>query len=768
MLVPTPHDHGFDYMLPEGIALPAGALVEVNFTGRTLVGLVLGAGKSTLAAAKIKPVLRVLELPAYTPAMLAWLKFMAEYTLAPLGLVFGLTAAAAAAKTTRSAYKPPVFTPNMAVLSPEQKQAADTIIAGKAGEIFVLDGITGSGKTEVYFAAIAAVLSGECLVPSASPLLLPPLAGGEKVSESTRVAEGEPRSEGVANAVGEGRRDAPLERAAQTLILLPEIALTHQWLSRFRAAFGAKPVVWHSGMSPAARTRAWQTVVRGEAPVVVGARSALCLPFANLTLLIVDEEHDASYKQDDGVLYHARDMAVARAKHEGAVCVLASATPSLETVLNVEQGKYRALHLPERHGGAQLPEVSCIDMRLETLERDQFISPTLRNAVLETLARGEQALLFMNRRGYAPLTLCRACGHRFECPHCSAWMVTHRKGVAHKSEDTVRSALSRAASEAQRGGLGAIPCPQHAKNAHEILLCHHCGHKEPAPTCCPACGADETKLAACGPGVERIAEEVARWGIWNNENEDSMSEPALSHAHGGGQQAEVGANIKNYANAKNYIVLSSDSPPDEATMQQIIAGEIPLLIGTQMVAKGHHFPHLTLVGVVDADLGLDGGDLRVSERAYQMLHQLAGRAGRAEKPGRVLLQTYQPEHKVMVALAHSQAPNNPLLETEKTMRAAGNWPPYGQLAAILLDGPNALSVLKAGQSLVRRAPTDTRLSILGPAPAPMSKLKGQFRYRILVKATREVQLQKTLRAWLADAAFKGVRIKLDVNPYAFM
>jgi len=510
----------------------------------------------------------------------------------------------------------------------------------------LLDGVTGSGKTEVYFYAIA---------------------------------------EAVA-------------RGQQVLVLLPEIALTHQWFARFEQTFGAQPTAWHSRMTPVAKARAWQAVARGAAPVVVGARSALFLPFKNLGLIIVDEEHDPSYKQEDGVLYHARDMAVVRAHFEQIPIVLASATPSLETLENVKNGKYETLHLPERFGSAGLPSVELVDMRIHPPERGNFLSPLVRAEMLATLARGEQVLLFLNRRGYAPLMLCRACGHRFQCSHCSAWLVVHGKNR---------------------------------------LECHHCGHRETMPQTCPSCHAEHDKLAACGPGVERIAEEARDMFA----DVDGVEMPTLA-------------------------VLSSDESIALETWNQIERGEVDILVGTQMVAKGHHFPRLTFVVVVDADVGLSGADLRAGERSYQLLHQLAGRAGRGALAGKVFIQTYEPDHPVMKSLcAHDR---DKLMALEAKERKAGAWPPFGQLAAILLDGVNEANVRAAGQQLAKSAPADDRLTVLGPAPAPLSKLRGQYRYRLLVKAAPGIHLQRTLRGWLSAQKFSGVRIKIDVNPYYFM
>lgn len=648
IILPNATSGGFDYLCPADV--PAGTLAEINMRGRSYIGMITDAHQRGFDASKCKPITRVLDTPAYTKSFRDWLAFVSEFTLAPLGSVLALTGMKIAATLPKKPLSSQAFSPVLPTLSSEQHAAYEATM--HATKPVVLHGVTGSGKTEIYFHAIA-----------------------ERLKQNP---------------------------SAQILVLLPEIGLTHQWLSRFEQAFGAPPACWHSGMNASKKKAVWHGVAQGCARVVVGARSALFLPFANLDLIVVDEEHDSTYKQDDGVLYQARDMAVARAKFEGAAIVLASATPSLETRYNIEQGRYEEVKIGVRHGGATLPDISLIDMRLETLDSGCFISPSLRAAMAETLASGDQVLLFLNRRGYAPLMLCRGCGHRFMCPSCSAWLVLHTH--------------------------------------NNTMQCHHCGHREAPPVACPSCGADKEKLVACGPGVERIEEEVrALFPELNNEND--------------------------------IQVFSSDAPPDETGWMGTISGKTRIIIGTQMLAKGHHFPHLTLVGVIDTDMGLSGGDLRASEHTYQLLQQLAGRAGREQKKGRVLLQSYAPENAVIEAL--HQGNHDAFSAEELEVRRRGSWPPYGSLAAIILDGKNESAVRAAGFALMRCAPVDGRFRVLGPAPAPLSKLKGQYRYRLLVKAARDIHLQRTLRAWLKDtealsAATKSVRIKIDVNPYYFL
>jgi primosomal protein N' (replication factor Y) len=572
-------------------------------------------------------------------------------TGAAAAVVAGLRAAGAVRAVVLappSRFAPPDLGPTRLPLSPDQERAAarlrDQVARGDYSAT-VLDGVTGSGKTEVYFEAIAEALA----------------------------------------------------RGRQVLVLLPEIVLSAQWLDRFESRFGAAPALWHSELGPAVRRHTWRAVAEGGARVVVGARSALFLPFADLGLIVVDEEHDTSYKQEDGVFYNARDMGVLRGHLGGIPVLLVSATPSLETVVNVERGRYGRVHLPDRIGHAMLPEVALVDLRQSPPERGRWLAPPLDAAVRETLAAGEQVLLFLNRRGYAPLTLCRACGHRLQCPNCSAWLVEHR--------------------------------------ATDRLDCHHCGFALRLPPACPNCAAEGT-WAACGPGVERVAEEVARY----------------------------------FPDARLRI-MASDTMGGPAAARELIAAvaehRIDVLIGTQVIAKGHHFPLLTLVGVIDADLGLTGGDLRAAERTHQLLTQVSGRAGRGDRPGRVLLQTFMPEHPVMTALACGT--RDEFLETEKRERERARMPPYGRLAAVIVSGPQQSEVDASARALGRVRPVGDGIEVLGPAPAAMSLLRGRHRRRFLVKAERGFDIQGAIRGWLALVRpGKDVRMQVDIDPMSFL
>jgi primosomal protein N' (replication factor Y) len=533
-------------------------------------------------------------------------------------------------------------------LSPDQRAAAATLVDDVTAHRFqptLLDGVTGSGKTEVYFEAIAA-------------------------------------------AIRDGR---------QTLVMLPEIALTEPFLTRFAARFGCAPVAWHSGLRQSQRRRAWRAITSGEALVTVGARSSLFLPYANLGLIVIDEAHETSFKQEEGVHYHARDVAVMRGKFEMCPVVLASATPAIETRQQVEIGRYAELKLPGRWGAAELPSIQAIDLLQEPPERGRWIAPRLLKAMEETLERGEQSLLFLNRRGYAPLTLCRTCGHRFQCPNCTAWMVEHR--LVHR------------------------------------LACHHCGHVEPVPRACPECGNEDT-LVAVGPGVERIADEVR----------------AL------------------FPEAKVAVITSDTiwSPAKAAEfVARMEAHDIDIIVGTQLVTKGYHFPNLTLVGVIDADLGLGGGDLRASERTFQQIMQVSGRAGRGAKPGHVYIQTHSPDAQVMRALVTGDAEAFYAAETESRREAGA--PPFGRFAGIVVSSEDQAAAHDIARLIGRTAPEIDGMQVYGPAPAPLAMLRGRHRYRLLVHARRALDVQDVIRAWLGALAWPAkVRVVVDVDPYSFV
>ena len=654
VLLPGALSHGFDYAVPEAMAVAPGDYVRVPFGSRETAGVVWGEG--TRGGGALKSVIEhYAHLPPMAGEMRAFIDWVSWYTCSARGAVLKMALPLPEALKPPSARElppamPPVAAETARELSEDQLRA-EAALAARLGHGFsatLLDGVTGSGKTEVYFDLIARLLE---------------------------------------------------DAQAQILVLLPEISLSIQWLSRFAARFGAEPHVWHSGLTPARRKHTWRAVAQGQARVVVGARSALFLPFRRLALIVVDEEHDGSYKQEEGVIYHARDMSVARARLEKIPLLLVSATPSLETYYNVLSGRYGAQHLHLRHAGAAFPAMHMIDMRHSPLARGAFIAEPLRAALAETLARGHQSMLFLNRRGYAPLVLCRACGHRFQCPQCSAWLVLHKGGAA------------------------------------ERMQCHHCGYALPPPAACPACHA-EGSLHACGPGVERIAEEAASF---------------LPQAR--------------------LCVLASDSLESHTALQARIEamerGEVDVLIGTQMIAKGHHFDKLALVGVVDADLGLSGGDLRAGERTYQLLHQLSGRAGREEVAGQVLLQSFDPDQPVLQALLRGDRDAFMALDLEE--RRCAQMPPFIRLASLIVEGAQEEATSRLARELARAAPAMEEVCVLGPAPAPLFRLRGKYRFRLLVKAERQVNLQQVIHDWLAPFKLpSSLRVKIDIDPYSFL
>ncbi len=710
VLLPLPLPGPYDY-LGEGLA--PGDIVEVPLGRRVSAGVVWDGGPGGVEARRLKPVARRFDAPPMRLPLRRFIARVANYTLSPPGAVLRMALSVPAAlepPQPRRAWRAAASIPEGVRLTPRRRLVLDLLsAAGTALTAAEVARKTGAGP---------GVLKGLAALGAVEPAARPPRpAFGCPDPAHGRVAL-TPEQAGAASALGgagfrvsllegvagSGKTEVYFEAVAaalkggrQALILLPEIALTAQWMRRFEARFGARPLAWHSDLPPGERRTGWRAIAEGRARVVVGARSALFLPFPALGLIVVDEEHEPAFKQEDGVAYHARDMAVLRARLEDIPAILASATPSLESDGNARAGRYRHLRLAERYRRAAMPEVALIDLRRDPPERGRWLSPALEAALRTALDAGEQALLFLNRRGYAPLTLCRACGHRLECRDCSAWLVEHRLAGR--------------------------------------LQCHHCGFAGPPPAACPACGAEDS-LTACGPGVERIAEEAAalfpdaRTGVFSS---DSVRGP---HA-----AAEFVARVE--------------------------AREIDLIIGTQLAAKGHHFPWLTAVGVVDGDLGLAGGDLRASERTHQLLTQVAGRAGRAERPGRVLVQTWQPENPVMQALAAGD--REAFLAAEREGRQAAGMPPFGRLAALILASRDAAAVEAAAYMLARAAPADGPADVFGPAPAPLALLRGRYRWRLLLKAPRGCPVQPILRAWLGSVTLPArVSLQIDIDPHSFM
>lgn len=718
VLLPLPFSELFDYKIDGDAVL--GEIVRVHFGREVQIGVVWKIGKSAkIDDVKIKPIMERINLPFLSLDLRRFVEFVAGYNMAPLGMVLkmvlsakgvfedpkmnvlyelsGKTLAEAKLKNSDARWRvinllkemplnrqeiavgagvgqsvikamidagvlspllieqkrqfgKPIIGFQKVKLTSEQQAAADDLCkkVGNGFRVTLLNGVTGSGKTEVYF-------------------------------------------EAVAEAINQGK---------QVLIMVPEIGLTSQWLGRFKKRFGVAPAKWHSALGMRERTETWKAIAEGEAQVVVGARSALFLPYADLGLIVVDESHDQSFKQEDVVNYQGRDMAVVRAKIEQIPIILATATPDLETVVNVENGKYDELILKSRYAEAVLPEIKIIDLKTDKPLKGawgaSWLAPTLVEQIKENIDKGEQTMLFLNRRGYAPLIICRDCGYRIQCPNCTAWLTEHRKA--------------------------------------KKLVCHHCGFMTQTPECCPDCHS-ESGLTACGPGVERVAEEIKyRFPL---------------------------ARVK---------VLSSDFTTNFKEIMTVIKemerGEIDILIGTQILAKGHHFPALTLVGIVDADLGLMGGDLRAAERTFQLLSQVSGRAGRGEKKGTVYVQTLYPENAVLQALVKGDSSS--FLNLEKKSRKMLKMPPFGKLASIIVSGTNPDNTQRVAQWLGQTAFNDDKVITLGPAPAPIFMLRNKYRYRLLLKTAKNIPIQEVLRQWLAKVKIpNGVRVETDIDPYSF-
>lgn len=721
VVLPVALDQTYDYLVVPELDVAPGMFVKVPFGPQVRTGVVwdkqIGGSDKPVDPKKMKSIQDCLDVPPLPALSLRFAEWIARYTLSDLGMVLRMMMSAPAAfepvkpkfgvkrvagapvparmtearqrvldvaddREVRSkarlaedaacstavinglvkagvlvecALPAPVFAqPRFdyaeVVFEGDQHAAVHAMVSAVDGGTFsttLVDGVTGSGKTEVYFEAVARAI----------------------------------------------------ERGHQALIMLPEIALTSQFIGRFEARFGVRPVEWHSAISAPERGRIWRAVATGEARIVVGARSALFLPYADLGLIVVDEEHDTGFKQDDRVHYQARDMAVVRGSLGDIPVILASATPSIESHVNARHGRYRHVALTSRYSGAAMPDVTAIDLRQQAPETGKWLSPKLVQEIETALSEQQQTLLFLNRRGYAPLTLCRSCGHRVECPQCTAWLVEHR--FRHR------------------------------------LHCHHCGFALPIPKKCPKC-AGEDSLVACGPGVERVAEEVG----------------------------------ERFPNAQ-LALLSSDLVPGMKELRSLIArieaGEADIIIGTQIVAKGHHFPNLALVGIVDGDLGLAlGADPRAGERTFQLLHQVTGRAGRAAAKGRGFVQTYMPEHPVMQAIVSGD--REAFLDKEIAMRERGGLPPFGRLVALIISARDKTEAEHYARAVARAAPLAERLTVLGPAEAPIAIVRGRHRWRLLVKAPKDLDVQAYCRQWLANVPVaKGdLRLTIDVDPYSFL
>ncbi len=716
VLTTQPLNRTLDYRAPEG-GCHLGAFVEVPLGPRKVPGVVWGPGRGDFDLSRVRSVIRVLDVAPMRAEMQEFLIRAGDYTLTPLPAMLRLATRAPGLgdpPSMRKVYRPGNQLPDRMT---DARRRVLGVLDEYGGLSFTLKELSDhAGVTPSVvkgLVKLGAVREEDTPRDLPYPHLDPELPGAELTADQAAAAEAlrsgiRARDFGATllrGVTGSGKTEVYLEAVAETLrqgrqalVLLPEIALTEEFLRRISARFGAMPAEWHSGVTMTERRRAWKMLGQGGCEVVVGARSALYLPFRDLGLIVVDEEHDSSYKQEDGVLYNARDMAVLRASICGAQVVLASATPSLESGTNAESGKYARLDLTTRFGPAVMPELRAIDMRVEALPGNRWVSPTLQAAVKARLEKGEQSLLFLNRRGYAPVTICRACGHQVGCAHCDARMVEHR--------------------------------------FLERLMCHQCGETTPIPSVCPACEAED-KLAVVGPGVERLAEETT----------------ALF------PEARI-------------ATLSSDLFGSARALKEQIAeiaeGAADIVIGTQLVAKGHNFKHLTLVGVIDADLGLQGSDLRAAERTFQLMRQVAGRAGRAEAPGTALLQTFQPEHPVIRAILAGDEEG--FWRAEAREREAAGVPPYGRMVGIVLSSTDAQEAFDVATHLARNDAPIRRAGaqVFGPAPAPVARIRGRHRVRLLVKGPKGVALQPAVARWVAQARGSNqLRLTIDIDPQSF-
>ncbi|MCE6967712.1 primosomal protein N' [Cereibacter sphaeroides] len=718
VLTTEPLGRVLDYRAPEG-GCGAGDFVEVPLGPRRVLGVVWGPGEGSFDAEKLRSVARVLDAAPMREEMRLFLVRAADYTLTPLAAMLRLATRAPGLgepPSTRRVYRLAGAEPQR--VTEARLRVLDALAAHDGAPLTLAELLAEAGVTS---SVVKGLVKAGAILEEDAPRDLPyPRLDPDRAAvrlEGDQVAAAEALVAAVAadaygttllkGVTGSGKTEVYLEavaealrRGRQALVLLPEIALTSEFLTRVEARFGARPAEWHSGVTSTERRRLWRMVAEGGAQVVVGARSALFLPFRDLGLIVVDEEHDTSYKQEEGALYSARDMAVLRASICGCPVVLASATPSLESWVNADQGKYARLDLGARFGAAELPEMRTIDMRAEKLPATRWLSEVLARSVEARIARGEQSLLFLNRRGYAPVTICRACGHQIGCDHCDARMVEHR--------------------------------------FQKRLVCHQCGDTKPMPEACPACKV-EGRMAPVGPGVERLAEEVAA----------------------------------RFPSAR-VAVLSSDLFGSARALKEQIAaiaeGGADIIIGTQIVAKGHNFPLLTLVGVIDADLGLQGSDLRAAERTFQLVRQVAGRAGRmAGRRGVALVQTYQPEHPVIRAILGGD--EEAFWRAEAEERRVAGMPPFGRLAGIILSGPEVAPVFDLGGVLARNDAPLRRIGaqVFGPAPAPIARVRGRHRVRLLVKAPKGAPLQAAIAEWLAPVKLPAnLRLAVDIDPQSFL
>lgn len=701
----------YSYRVPHGALVQRGSIVVVPLGPRPTIGVVWGRPKDMVAHNRLKEISHIYDAPPLSDELMRLVDWVAKYNLAAPGMVLrGVLRSTEALEPEKPIFAYRLEGPEPERMTDARHRVLEILGDGMAWHKAALVGASGVSPSVIEGLVKAGTLQKVELPPppvveTPDPDYAPPkLNGGQQAAleqfKAMDAGFGVALLDGV---TGSGKTEVFFEAVAETLragkqalILLPEIALTHTFLNRFTERFGTKPAEWHSDMTPVQRRQVWRGVLKGTVRAVVGARSALFLPFHELGLLVLDEEHDGAFKQSDGVNYHARDMAVVRANLCGAKVILASATPSVESRNNANQGRYTHIVMGSRFADAQMPDITALDMRGEGPEKGLWIAPKLVSEIEANIKRGEQSLLFLNRRGYAPLTLCRSCGHQYQCPDCSSWLVEHRF----------------------RG----------------VLMCHHCGHEMRRPEACGQCG-EVDALVPIGPGIERVAEEVTA----------------------------------RFPDAKK-VILSSDMGSNAQLRErflEIARGDYDIIIGTQLVAKGHHFEKLTLVGVLDADIGLAHGDPRAAEKTFQILTQVTGRAGRAAHKGRAFLQTYHPEHPVIEAMVRGD--REAFYAHEMLVRKEGGLPPFGRLAALIVSANEHDVAMGFARQLLSKAPMAEGIKLFGPADAPVSMVRGRHRVRLLVQSGKDVDLSGYVRFWLnaAERPRGNLRVQVDIDPMSF-
>ena len=651
VLLPIKSNKTFAYRTAQ--LLEKGQFVLVPFRNKKLIGIIWH-NKSYFLSDQTREITQYYDYKL-SNSFMSFLKSVADYNIIELGITLKMAINAFAFNINNIKN----LTISSIQIHPEQKNDKSTVfkLSQEQFNVFeqllvnaatalpsLLEGITGSGKTLVYLKLIATLL----------------------------------------------------ENGGQALILLPEIALTTQITQKFIKLLPQINILqWHSGLTPKQRKEIWQAAFQGQNCIIIGARSALFLPFSNLKIIVVDEEHDTSFKQEEGAIYNARDMAVLRCKITNIPVVLVSATPSIETIYNCQISRYKKVTLSSRYNDVLLPHINIIDMRAENLKKGEFISAPLRAAISENLQNAKQSLIFLNRKGYAPLTLCSKCGTKVSCPNCSSYLVLHKRKQA--------------------------------------LVCHYCGYKTNPIKKCNSCYSEN--IINFGPGIEKIEEELQR--IFPNAR-------------------IITATSETIANQKTATNL----------LDKINNHDIDVIIGTQILAKGFDFKLLQLVGVIDADCSYTSGDIRANERMYQLLSQVSGRAGRDKEQGQVFFQTYEPNNHILHSIIHND--QEAFFAAELADREISNTPPFSRIAVINIACKKELKLLEFAYRMSDLKPSIENLSIIGPSSAPLSLIKGNYRYRFILKAKKNTNLQKIIIHWFNQTTIPYyIKIKVDIDPYNF-